>query len=159
MHDNPSATDWNVEDGYQSKEYNTYPYRVFGANFKNSMQVYTQIILDDTFKYCRFVAPGFMLSLHNPDELPRFSNNHIFVPAEQHVLFGIKPKMVTSSRGLRKYSPQKRSCYFKSERKLRFFKSYSQQKCEMECLANFTTKEYDCVPFYMPSNLILQSIY
>lgn len=56
-----------------------------------------------------------------------------------------------TSRGLRGiYTPQVRGCYFRSERQLRFFKLYSQKKCEMECLSNFTHDECGCVQFYMP---------
>lgn len=63
--------------------------------------------------------------------------------------------MVTSS-GLRDYyTPQVRGCYFRSERQLRFFKLYSQKKCEMECLSNFTRDECGCVQFYMPRKLNL----
>lgn len=38
----------------------------------------------------------------------------------------------------------------KNERKLRFFRSYSQKMCEFECLANYMKDECDCMDFSMP---------
>ena len=79
---------------------------------------------------------------------------------------------------IRKYSPEKRKCYFKDEFKLEMHKFYSQSNCLLECRVNFarlcmsTCMEYeqecncqnitihqpgknnndidDCVPWYFP---------
>lgn len=63
----------------------------------------------------------------------------------------IKPTITTTSNGLRSYDPNLRQCYFNDERRLRFFKVYSKNNCELECLANFTKKVCQCVKFSMPS--------
>lgn len=119
--------------------------------FRHCLEVVTNIILDNTFKECVFSAPGFLLSVHGNDELPQFSNDFIFIPNEQTAKILIKPTMMTTSDGLRRYAPHVRNCYFRSERKLRFFKSYSKKKCDIECLANFTRNECGCVRYYTPS--------
>lgn len=95
---------------------------------------------------------GFRFQLHSPYELSPF-DDFISISPGQHLLIAIKPKMVTTSYDLRKYDPDKRGCYFSTERKLRFFKQYNQQKCEIECLANFTKNECSCVQFWMPSDV------
>jgi amiloride-sensitive sodium channel len=51
---------------------------------------------------------------------------------------------------LRKFSPQIRECYFESERKLKFFKSYTKAHCDYECMTNYTLKVCGCVKFSMP---------
>lgn len=170
MRKNPKST-WNVETGYQTNgnASTVYPYREMGATlwygsfetrknhinhiciFRHCLHVITNIILDNTFKQCQFFTPGFLISVHAPTELPRFSNDFVFVPYEQFATILIKPTMMITSEGLRIYAPDVRNCYFRSERKLRFFKSYSKKKCEIECLANFTRNELGCVRFYMPS--------
>lgn len=43
-----------------------------------------------------------------------------------------------------------RQCYFNGERYLRFFQVYTQQNCELECLANYTMAKCGCVKFSMP---------
>lgn len=154
MRDNPNATHWNMEDdNYQSSvnASNMYPHRVFRAGIHDSLRVMTNIVMDISHEFCIEIAPGFLLTLHMPYDLPQIQNEFIHVPPEHNFFISIKPKMITTSDGLRSYAPHKRGCFFKTERRLRFFKSYSQKKCEMECLANFTQIECGCVRFYMPS--------
>lgn len=153
VRNNPSAVHWNVENGYQLNvnESEVYPYRVFGAGFDDSLQTLAKIAFDMSFKECGYMSPGFLVSLHMPDELPQFPNNYIFIPMDQNVLISIIPKIIYTSNGLRSYAVHERGCFFKSERPLRFFKSYSQQKCELECLTNYTQEVCGCVRFYAPS--------
>lgn len=47
-------------------------------------------------------------------------------------------------------SHSSRQCFFNDERYLRYFKVYTQQNCELECLANFTLATCGCVKFSMP---------
>lgn len=60
-------------------------------------------------------------------------------------------KKTVTSEGLHNYAPQVRGCYLRSERQLRFFNSYSQNKCELECVANYIKVKCGCVQFDMPS--------
>lgn len=159
MRDNLNATHWNVEDGYQTNvnESELYPNRVFSKT--NSIRMKTELQVDKAFGVCNELFDGFELSIHMPDELPKFDSNFILIPAQYNAYIFFKPKMFGTSEGLRRYAPHIRGCFFKSERQLRFFKSYSQQKCELECLANFTKTECDCVQFWVPSELSLINIY
>lgn len=153
MRDNPSATHWNVEDGYQSNvnESKLYPHRVFGSTVHKGMILMPLIGDDNIFPPCSPVT-AFIISLNMPDEAVDIHKNSIFIPPGQLSRISIKPKVTVASKGLRSYAPQVRGCYFLSERRLRFFKMYSQRKCKIECMANFTMNECGCVPFYMPSN-------
>lgn len=134
-------------------ENEVYPHRVFDAGFHHAAETLATILLDKSFKFCRYFAPGFLLSLHMPNELPQFSKQFIYVPYETDFYISIIPKVIQTSVELRSYSPQIRGCYFRSERELRFFKAYSQQMCELECLTNFTNEMCNCVRFFMPSKL------
>lgn len=49
----------------------------------------------------------------------------------------------------------RRNCYLEFERQLRFFKTYSKNNCELECLSNFTVNSCGCAQFYMISEFIL----
>lgn len=150
---NPSAIHWNMEDGYNlSANWNEiYPNRMFGYDFSDTLFVSVKSSIDESNKHCGKFAQGFLFALHPPDELARVPRDFIQIPMGQAIYISIKPNMITTSNGLRKYSPQERGCLFKAERQLRFFNSYSQRNCELECLTNYTETVCDCVQFWMPS--------
>lgn len=58
--------------------------------------------------------------------------------------------MTTTSEGLRYYEPKQRKCFYQTERKLSFYKTYTRSNCERECLANLTKQMCGCVSFAMP---------
>lgn len=146
--DEPKS-DWNEEKGYRSNvnASDSYPRRAFGLNnwFFSKLR-----FKFDGSELCNGVVPEFQVSLHLPDELPQF-DNFVHVSLEQNVYLSIKPKMTITSEGLHDYTPQQRGCFFPSERQLHFFKSYSQPKCKLECLTNYTLNDCGCVRFWMPS--------
>lgn len=78
-----------------------------------------------------------MISIHSPDDLPtnfdgtQFS--YLYYGSATEVL--ITPKVIETDENLRSHSPQARQCYFEGERKLKFFKIYTQRNCEFECLS------------------------
>lgn len=153
VRDNPIATHWNADEGYRTNanESEVYPYRVFGTSALSALGVELNIFLDTTFKICKFFTPGFIISFQMAEDvLSSFAEVKI-IPVDQRALIRIKPKVTVTSGDLHHYSPQVRGCYFRSERRLRFYKSYSQRKCEEECYANSTRKICGCVQFYMPS--------
>lgn len=63
--------------------------------------------------------------------------------------------MITTSEGLQSYDPHRRQCYLQSERHLLFFKGYTQQNCQLECLTNHTLKICGCVAYHMPRKLAI----
>lgn len=88
-------------------------------------------------------------SVHSTDELPmKLLTEEIFEfigGKELEVL--ITPSVVTSDKSLETLEPSDRSCFFKSERKLRFFKIYTKRNCEIECFSNYSRKICNCVAF------------
>lgn len=59
----------------------------------------------------------------------------------------ITPVVINTEEDLRSFSPERRHCYFDDERKLKYYKKYSKNKCEMECLSNYTFESCNCIPF------------
>lgn len=152
---NPNATRWSMERGYFFNKYigfNTYPYRVPSSGIKVGFFAELRLFQKDLDYICRGPTQGFKVTLHNPDELPQVSKHFVRVPLDQEVLVSVQPQMITTSDGLRNYNPIRRGCYFESERTLKFFKSYSQRNCELECVAEATLRKCGCVKFSMPSN-------
>lgn len=149
---NPNVSQWSLETGYQNKSNGKeYPFRVFSARRSAALIVYLQMNEVDLEYGCRGLVPGFKVFLHTPGEIPAMSRRLLRVPLQEDAEISIKPKMITTSDGLRNYKPSQRQCFYTSERRLRFFKVYAQTNCEMECLANFTKILCGCVQFSIPS--------
>lgn len=112
------------------------------------------IINHDVDYLCGGASQGFRISFHAPNERPQIWRNYFHVSPGRSALFTINPNLMITSPNVRIYSPEIRQCYFKYERKLRFFKEYTQKNCESECMSNFTQFECGCVRFSMPSMLL-----
>lgn len=149
---NAKAKNWNLENGYDKSipvDPKTYPYRVFGGGDQLGLAGILILFEQNQEHVCRPMQ-GFKITLHMPGDVPQVSKNYIRVPPLQEVLISVKPNMFKTSEGLRDYDPNKRQCFFDSERQLRFYKVYTQRNCELECLSNFTKEACGCVKFSMP---------
>lgn len=100
-----------------------------------------------------FYKPNHVLvqvTIQHPALFPRGRKHFITIPLDQIVLGSVKPIMMKTSKKLRTYSPTKRQCYFIAEKSLKFFRTYNQPNCLLECLANATFDSCGCVGLYMP---------
>lgn len=148
-----NSTNWNKGDGFHYGQdiINTYPYRVFGAGPRAGLLIALRLYEEDFDYLCSGPSQGFKIHLHAPGEIPQVTKHYFRVPLIHEVLVSVKPNIITTSEGLRRCEPNKRQCYFGSERQLRFFKLYTQRNCQLECLSNFTKSECGCVKFAQPS--------
>ncbi|KAL5289998.1 hypothetical protein ACFFRR_009784 [Megaselia abdita] len=152
--ENIAESTWNLEDGYSERdlENEPFPARVMGAGARAGIFLVLKGQKIDYDLLCRGPVQGFKILLHTPGEIPQVSKQYLRVPFDQEVLISIKPKIITTSDGLKHYEPARRQCYFQNERYLRYFKLYTQVNCELECLANHTLSKCGCVKFSMPRN-------
>uniref|UniRef100_A0A182FU38 Uncharacterized protein n=1 Tax=Anopheles albimanus TaxID=7167 RepID=A0A182FU38_ANOAL len=141
---------WSLENGYsENTDMDTYPERVLGAGARAGLYILLNLYQHDTDFICRGPVQGFKILLHPSSEFPQVSKQYYRVPLHQEVIISVKPQMITTSDGLRDYTPEGRQCFFNHERYLRFFKVYTQQNCEMECNTNYTLHKCGCVKFSM----------
>ncbi|CAG4951881.1 unnamed protein product [Colias eurytheme] len=142
---------WSLEGGYPpNTPLETYPHRGSGYGAKAGLSFSLRVKKIDLDYLCTGPIQGFKIYLHNPAELPHFSQQYFRSPFSQEIIVAVKPKMMTTSEGLRPYDAHRRQCYFPSERYLHYFKVYTQANCEMECLTNFTFARCGCVHFGLP---------
>ncbi|XP_073811880.1 pickpocket protein 28-like [Musca autumnalis] len=143
---------WSLEEGYSVENVNltTYPERVLSSGSDAGFQVYIQSFPQETDYTCNGAVQGFKVLLHSPDETPSVAKHFVRVSGNKETLIGVKPKMITTSKDIAAYHPEKRRCYLNKDRPLRFYKTYSQDNCERECLTNFTYSQCGCVRFSMP---------
>ncbi|BES87540.1 Amiloride-sensitive sodium channel [Nesidiocoris tenuis] len=152
--DHGLASSWSLEAGYDRDAplQTTYPRRVISAGASTSFNLVVKYRVRDTDFHCRGPVQGFKILLHNPGEFPLVTERHLRIPLSQEIIAMVQPKVMTTSDGLRPYSPQIRQCFFPSERYLAHFRIYTQRNCEVECLTNFTLARCGCVNLYMPRN-------
>lgn len=149
---NLKMTNWDLETGYKKiSNETTYPYRSFNSGLIGGLEASVSLNQEDLEYYCHQHGLGFKVILSTPGDSYRISRQSFRIPLFEDVSIAIKPKLIKTSEKLRKYHPNRRQCFYNAERRLRFFKMYTQNNCEAECLANFTKLECGCVKFFMPS--------
>lgn len=122
------------------------------------------------FKFFCFLHS--IVTMHRPDEVPFVSRDWFRVPMNQESYVSITPQVTLTADSLRSYDPQRwdnyycrwdaafefifyfsRGCYFGNERKLKYFKTYTQRNCEMECVSDYIQRQCGCARFSMPSKI------
>ncbi|XP_037915201.1 pickpocket protein 28-like [Hermetia illucens] len=143
---------WSVSEGYDKNtdDETVYPLRAQISGKKGGLQLVTQGLLADIDYLCRGAVEGFSLQLLAPDEFPAANKQYIRASFRKETNLIIKPTLMTTADNLRDSPWQSRHCFFADERYLRFFKTYSQDKCAFECLTNYTYAKCNCVKFSMP---------
>jgi acid-sensing ion channel, other len=96
--------------------------------------LYVKFYMDESLnmrRTCRISS--FMV--HHPSELPLTNALEIFEYGYEINVF-ITPQIIRSDPDLISLTPEERNCYFDGERKLKYFKVYTQGNCELECLSH-----------------------
>lgn len=121
------------------------------SNFSNPLKI-VLLKLNNTasgFKYCsrEFNMSKVKVIIHQPDQFPTFFHDHhtVDINGTVNALF-VSMKIQKSSENLRVLSPHVRKCYFEDERKLKYFKRYTQQYCILECMH----RKHQCDVFEIP---------
>ncbi|KAF2890512.1 hypothetical protein ILUMI_15661 [Ignelater luminosus] len=140
---------WTLDEGYPKNDHgDTYPRRTFVSGLTGGFSFVGVTAISDAKYSCNAPLSGYKVTLHHPCELPNM-DKHFRLPLNQSVFVAVKPRMITISENLKSYKPEDRKCYLTHERELKFFKSYTQQNCEHECILNATWEHCGCLPFYM----------
>ncbi|KAG5875633.1 hypothetical protein JTB14_037310 [Gonioctena quinquepunctata] len=152
-HDHQNRSDWSIDEGYpESNGRHTYPRRALLAGVDNSLDVFLLQEGVDIDHLCFRETQGFRVALHTPHTIPQMKKQYIDVPLDISVQVFVQPKMMTTSKQVKQFSPEVRQCYFSDERTLKYFKIYNPENCGLECLTNYTLDSCGCVDFYMPRN-------
>jgi acid-sensing ion channel, other len=146
---NGESENWNIEEGYRANL--TFKEKIPKPGSKFSLATFMTLTSSKYDYLCKGPVQGFKIYLHLPIEEPLVSKHYYLVPMQQALELTVSPNIVITSDELRDFSVEKRQCYFSDERYLRFYKYYTQNNCESECLTNFTVKECGCLRFNMPS--------
>ena len=93
----------------------------------------------------------FQMILHNPVEMPKIADFGSLIAPGREYRIKITPTINNATKSLRNVKEVYRQCAYSADRYLRFYRTYTQKHCSLECEANFTYTVCGCVPFYLPS--------
>ncbi|XP_065217344.1 pickpocket protein 28-like [Planococcus citri] len=144
--------DWTPERGYpRDTPLNHIPWRPWGAGSHLGLTIVLNAELDEY--YCSSEAShGFKATLHNPVETPKISAFGTLLRPGTETQVIISPIINLASLQLTKINQDKRQCFFSDEKVLRFYRTYTQRNCILECESNFTLYFCQCVMYYMPKD-------
>lgn len=144
-----SSTNWTLQDGYKTRGQYVYPLRGIGSGSRGSMEFALMVNHTDVDSMCSRLS-GFKFYFHTPADMPNNRKQSVLVSHNQAATISIIPDMIKTEKSLKSYHPNKRQCFFDNERFLKFYTVYTQNNCELECIANVTLKKCGCVKFNMP---------
>jgi amiloride-sensitive sodium channel len=142
---------WDIGSGYsRNAHFKTYPIRSFESDERLGFKMILKLFKQDLGLPCTKLNSGYKIVVHHPAELPIISKNYIQASFDQKSTLVVRAEIVKTSDDLLGYSSEKRQCYLPGEYHLKFFKIYTKQNCEIECLTNFTLQTCGCVSLNMP---------
>jgi amiloride-sensitive sodium channel len=146
IHSENDSVEWTLESGYRTKDNEVLPIRALKRN-RVSFRYQTT---DENIYICPKNGRGLQLMFHLPNESPTFFSDRNFVAFNHDKKLSVTAKIYTTSPEMRSYPPKIRRCYYEGEKKLKFFKTYTKNLCDFECLTNYTLRQCGCVKFSMP---------
>jgi amiloride-sensitive sodium channel len=143
----PQKSNWKLSNGYSQSE-SDYPHKMGTGSDLEVFLVYDKSKIDrDCFNYQR----GYGIYWHLPNEVPTSWTKAITIHnAHRENSIELKVKSFKMSQELQKYDVKYRECYFDGEKVLKYFKSYTENNCKLECMASYIIEQCKCVPYYMP---------
>lgn len=92
---------------------------------------------------------GTRVIVHNTDEFPFRTGKHVHHRIGETIDILYSPLLSIIDENLKSWRPEKRNCFLRHEKKLKYFKIYTRINCEHECLSEAMLQACGCIPFYM----------
>lgn len=145
-------SDWSVDNGYDPnlRTQEPYPYRVYDAGRQHGLTIILRVDNNDLNYMCGGAVQGFKIGFHSPIDIPRDTSKFYELSPKRAAVYSIEPRLIETAAEVHKYQPHERQCFFNTERKLRYYKQYTEFNCKKECLSNYTMARCGCVNFSLP---------
>lgn len=92
---------------------------------------------------------GVSVFVHSPDEFITQSSRRLYHQNYSNIVLYVTPEIILIADELKSWPIKKRNCYLPGEKNLEYFKIYTKNSCEQECLSMVAQKTCGCVPFYL----------
>lgn len=147
VNDEIDKVQWTLTKGYFNDSPEIQPSRGIKLN---SFFFYPRLNHSDLSNLIPEAGKTFSVFIHMPNEILTPFQDPVYFRIDSLNYLNVKIEPVRTKTELRRYSPEKRWCYFSNEKSLKYFASYTKFQCEFECLANRTLEACGCVKFSMP---------
>jgi len=138
---------WTLEDGYPEGSEEVQPLRSTKLQY---LLVRMKVNRSDASNICTGPFDLYRVLFHLPNEIPSMMHSYTVTEIENMKLTRINANVKNIGGSLKSFAPEKRGCFLKNEKQLQFFKTYTKNNCEYECMANFTLLKCGCVKHSMP---------
>lgn len=126
-------SNWTVFGYNKQTDSLVHPVRILGSGKNAGIYIRLKMRKRDIDYACREDSNGYRLMLHTPDEMPQVASHYIKIPFDVRTMISVKPRVMSTSENLKHYKPKKRQCFFSGEKRLKYFKAYTQSNCKLEC--------------------------
>lgn len=92
---------------------------------------------------------GMLVIIHSPDEFVTQSDHHFYLGNTSEISIKITPEIISIADELKSAPVKERNCFLPGERQLEYYRVYTKNNCEQECLSMAAFKTCGCVPFYL----------
>ncbi|XP_028152237.2 pickpocket protein 28-like isoform X1 [Diabrotica virgifera virgifera] len=143
-------SEWTNDEGYRpSSGKDVYPRRALQSGADNALNlIFIELSQDTDYLCCEDV--GYTITVHAPNAIPQTRKDFFILPLDSASHIMLNPELMTTSKVVKAYKTEDRKCYFAEERKLKYFVTYTQENCFLECVTNYTLDKCLCVNFFMP---------
>lgn len=146
---NKSSRYWNGVNTPNMTEADIYPYRVLSGS--EGLRVDLRLYEFDIDYVCSGPVQSFKILLHSAGEIPQMKKYYYRIPLDHDTVMAVRPNIMNTTESLiNNYKKEQRKCVVEGERRLIFFKKYTQRNCQLDNLALRTAIKCKCVTFSMP---------
>jgi hypothetical protein len=145
-----NTSHWSVDENYNRTREEVFPVRA--TSTADNLYLTLHSPANDVNPACA-QQKGFKILFHHPAEIPTSSTDYIVLARDEAYNIKLIPDVTVTASTLINYEPHKRGCFFSHEKTLKFYKTYTERNCKLECLANYTLQHCKCVSYYLPSNV------
>lgn len=92
---------------------------------------------------------GLLVFIHSPNEFLTQPSNHFYQRFYTSRDITITPEITLIADELKFWPAKKRNCLLAGEKKLKYFRIYTRNNCEDECLSKAVHETCGCVPFHL----------
>ncbi|XP_073844138.1 pickpocket protein 28-like [Musca autumnalis] len=142
--------DWNPEAGYPKKlPTKFFPRKTQGTGISMGLSLILNAEVDEY--YCSSSGgAGFKINLASPIDRPLISEGGVIVPLGSETRFRLEALLTESSPEIRSLDRHRRQCLFFNEEPLIYYRYYTRDHCENECLSAYLIERCGCIPYYLP---------
>lgn len=120
----------------------SYPLKVNPKKLsKFTLKINKETYENQNMKICSAMS----LRVHLPTDLPQFVYYEGFGEIKHSTDVEVTPEITRTDESLKVLPTEERECYFENERKLKYFKIYTEEYCKMECIMDFAIEYCKCL--------------